>query len=120
MIPCINNNTLLFVGSKTMIVNDKSCLSKKCELVCEKVYSMLVELVEKIMDGTATFHEITLVIDSKQHFLKLCTSMQECKIEEINEVLELRSRECYAYKEHKYLLASFSRELEVQNLLIEG
>lgn len=98
-------------------MSGKSCFSEKYDSICGEVLSKLLKIIAKICDGTVTFSEISVVLDNRQCFLKLCASVQK---HEVDTVLEIRKKEYSSYQEHKYYLSAFCSELEAHDLHIEG
>lgn len=94
----------------------QSCLPDKYSLMCSQANSTLEDMKRRIYNGTISLEEIGVVYAKKHQVLKLCAVSLEYDIEET--ILELRNRECTAFKRHKTRVASFCRE--VQRLQIEG
>ncbi len=103
-----------------MIRSDQSCLSEKCDLMCQGVYSELLEFIKKLFDGSVTFNEIETVTKKMQQFTKLCAAIPEHEVKKVTACLDLRKCECDIYKKYRFLLGSFCRELEAAKLQITG
>lgn len=103
-----------------MTIKVQSCLSEKCHVLCTMGNSAVIDMMQKIFSGSITLHEMKSVYQRRSQVEKLCLANAQWNLTELKSRLEIRNKECTAFKQHKDVLGSFCREMEVYKLQIEG
>ena len=90
------------------------------ETLCACADSVLMSTKEKILKGTVTVKELTMIEGPKQQFLKLCAANLDQYHENMERILNHRMSEVRAFKRYLLNLQKFCFEMQSSRLQIQG